>query len=372
MAQQQPRITVAAPNLDGNERDYVLECLDATWISSGGRFITDFEKAFAGYCGVKHAIACNNGTTALHLALVAMGIGPGDEVIVPSLTYIASANAVTYCGATVVLVDNDPHTFNVDPALIEAKITPRTKAIMPVHLYGQVADMDPILEIARRRGVMVIEDAAEAVGATYKGRMSGSLGDCATFSFFGNKIITTGEGGMITTNDDTLAATMRLYRSQGMDPNRRYWFPVVGFNYRMTNIKAAIGLAQLERIEQHLAARERVVAWYDDKLSLLGDRIIKPHVASTGRHVFWMYTVRLGEGLSTSRDQVIKDLDALGIESRPVFHPMHTMPPYAHLAAGDLKQAEACGAHGLNLPTHAGLTEAEIDRVVAGLNKVLV
>lgn len=367
-----PRISVAAPDLGGNERAYVLECLDSTWISSSGRFITDFEKAFADYCGVKHAIACNNGTTALHLALVAMGIGPGDEVIIPSLTYIASANAVTYCGGTVVLVDNDPATFNIDPALIEAKITPRTKAIMPVHLYGQVADMDPILDIARKHGLMVIEDAAEAVGATYKGKMSGALGDCATFSFFGNKIITTGEGGMVTTNDDALAATMRLYRSQGMDPNRRYWFPVVGFNYRMTNIQAAIGLAQLERIEEHLAARERVRAWYDEKLSRLGDRVSKPQVASTGRHVFWMYTVRLGEGLSTSRDQVIRDLDALGVESRPVFHPMHVMPPYAHLATNDLAQAEACGADGLNLPTHAGLTEADIDRVVAALDQVLV
>lgn len=367
-----PRISVAAPSLDGNERDYVLECLDSTWISSAGRFITDFEKAFADYCGVKHAIACNNGTTALHLALVAMGIGPGDEVIIPSLTYIASANAVTYCGGTVVLVDNDPRTFNIDPALIEAKITPRTKAIMPVHLYGQMADMEPILAIAKKHGLMVIEDAAEAVGATYKGRMSGSLGDCATFSFFGNKIITTGEGGMITTNDDALAATMRLYRSQGMDPNRRYWFPVVGFNYRMTNIQAAIGLAQLERVEHHLAARERVVGWYEQKLSRLGNRVIKPHVESFGRHVFWMYTVRLGEGLSTSRDQVIKDLDALGVESRPVFHPMHVMPPYAHLATDDLKHAEACGADGLNLPTHAGLSEADIDRVIAALDQVLV
>jgi perosamine synthetase len=367
-----PRISVAAPRLDGNERDYVLECLDSTWISSAGRFITDFERAFADYCGVKHAIACNNGTTALHLALVAMGIGPGDEVIIPSLTYIASCNAVTYCGGTVVLVDNDPRTFNIDPALIEAKITPRTKAIMPVHLYGQVADMDPILEIAKKHGLMVIEDAAEAVGASYKGKMSGSLGDCATFSFFGNKIITTGEGGMITTNDDELARVMRLYRSQGMDPNRRYWFPVVGFNYRMTNIQAAIGLAQLERVDAHLAAREKVVAWYEGKLARLGNRVIKPHVEPTGRHVFWMYTVRLGEGLSTSRDQVIKDLEAMGIESRPVFHPMHIMPPYAHLATDDLKVAEACGADGLNLPTHAGLSEADIDRVVAALDQVLV
>lgn len=367
-----PRISVAAPRLDGREREYVLECMDTTWISSVGRFISEFEKGFAAYCGVKHAIACNNGTTALHLALVALGVGPGDEVIVPSLTYIASANAVTYCGATPILIDNDPRTFNLDPAKLEALITPRTKAIMPVHLYGQVADMDPILAIAKKHGLMVIEDAAEAVGATYKGKMSGSLGACATFSFFGNKIITTGEGGMITTNDDELARVMRLYRSQGMDPNRRYWFPVVGFNYRMTNIQAAIGLAQLERVDEHLAAREKVRGWYEEKLARLGNRVMKPYVAPTGRHVFWMYTVRLGEGLSTSRDQVIKDLDALGIESRPVFYPMHVMPPYAHLATDDLKHAEACGADGLNLPTHAGLTEADIDRVVAALDQVLV
>ncbi|UAL11781.1 DegT/DnrJ/EryC1/StrS family aminotransferase [Caulobacter segnis] len=367
-----PRISVAAPSLDGNERDYVLECLDSTWISSVGRFITDFEKAFADYCGVKHAIACNNGTTALHLALVALGVGPGDEVIVPSLTYIASANAVTYCGATPVLIDNDPRTFNLDPAKLEALITPRTKAIMPVHLYGQVCDMDPILDVARKHGLKVVEDAAEAVGATYKGKMSGALGTCATFSFFGNKIITTGEGGMITTDDDELAAQMRLLRGQGMDLNRRYWFPVVGFNYRMTNIQAAIGLAQLERVDEHLAARQQVVAWYDEKLSRLGNRVIKPHVEDTGRHVFWMYTVRLGEGLAISRDQVIKDLDGLGIESRPVFYPMHVMPPYAHLATGDLANAEVCGADGLNLPTHAGLSEADIDRVIAALDQVLV
>jgi len=220
-----PRISVAAPSLDGNERDYVLECLDSTWISSVGRFITDFEKAFADYCGVKHAIACNNGTTALHLALVALGVGPGDEVIVPSLTYIASANAVTYCGATPVLIDNDPRTFNLDPAKLEALITPRTKAIMPVHLYGQICDMDPILEVARKHGLKVVEDAAEAVGATYKGKMSGSLGTCATFSFFGNKIITTGEGGMITTDDDELAAKMRLLRGQGRAAGAS-WRPV--------------------------------------------------------------------------------------------------------------------------------------------------
>lgn len=367
-----PRISVAAPRLDGNERKYVLECIDTTWISSLGRFIGEFEMAFAAYCGVKHAIAVNNGTTALHLALVAMGVGPGDEVIVPSLTYIASANAVTYCGATPVLVDNDPRTFNMDPALLEAKITPRTKAIMPVHVYGQSADMDPIMEIARCHSLLVVEDAAEAVGAKYKGRMIGGLGDCATFSFFGNKIITTGEGGMVTTNDDALAERMRLYRSQGMDPKRRYWFPVVGYNYRMTNIQAAIGLAQLERIEHHLAARRRVADLYNAKLARLGNRLTLPHVEDFAEHVFWMYTVRLSDKLSKSRDQVMLELDALGIETRPVFYPMHNMPPYEGLDSGPLPMADECSADGMNLPTHGDLTEADIDRIVGALDQVLV
>lgn len=367
-----PRISVAAPRLDGNERKYVLECIDTTWISSLGRFIGEFEMAFAAYCGVKHAIAVNNGTTALHLALVAMGVGPGDEVIVPSLTYIASANAVTYCGATPVLVDNDPRTFNMDPALLEAKITPRTKAIMPVHVYGQSADMDPIMEIARCHSLLVVEDAAEAVGAKYKGRMIGGLGDCATFSFFGNKIITTGEGGMVTTNDDALAERMRLYRSQGMDPKRRYWFPVVGYNYRMTNIQAAIGLAQLERIEHHLAARRRVADLYNAKLARLGSRLTLPHVEDFAEHVFWMYTVRLSDKLSKSRDQVMLELDALGIETRPVFYPMHNMPPYEGLDSGPLPMADECSADGMNLPTHGDLTEADIDRIVGALDQVLV
>lgn len=365
------RIPVAVPVLDGREREYVNECLDTTWISSVGRFIGDFESAFADYCGVKHAVACNNGTTALHLALVAMGIGPGDEVIVPSLTYIASANAVTYCGATPVFVDNETRAFNIDPAAIEALITPRTRAIMPVHLYGHPADMDPINEIARRHGLKVIEDAAEAVGGQYKGRMTGALGDAGVFSFFGNKIITTGEGGMITTDDDELAAKLRLYRGQGMDPERRYWFQVVGYNYRMTNIQAAIGLAQLERVDHHLAARRRVADLYDRALARLGNRLILPVTESWARHVFWMYTVQLGEGAAKSRDQVILELDALGIETRPVFHPMHVLPPYQHLPSAPSPNADLVSSRGLNLPTHGLLTEADIERICGALDAVL-
>jgi perosamine synthetase len=364
-----PRIAVAMPTLDGRERAYVLECLESGWISSHGRFIADFEAAFAAYCGVKHAVACNNGTTALHLALVALGLKPGDEVIVPTLTYIASANTVRYCGATPVFVDSDPVTFNLDPAQVEARITPRTRAIMPVHLYGHPADMDPINAIARERGLLVVEDAAEAVGAAYKGRRTGGLGDCAAFSFFGNKIITTGEGGMVTTDDDALAERLRLYRSQGMDPARRYWFPVIGFNYRMTNIAAAIGLAQLERVDAHLAARRRVAAGYDRRLAGRPD-LVRPTTASWATHVFWMYTVLTPPGGPT-RDEVIARLDREGIETRPAFHPLHRLPPYRDLPGGPYPQAEDIGARGLNLPTHGQLTEDDLDRVSIALLRAL-
>jgi perosamine synthetase len=353
MTDRLPRIPVAAPVLDGREREYVNECLETTWISSAGRFIGEFERAFADYCGVKHAVACNNGTTALHVALVALGIGPGDEVIVPSLTYIASANAVSYCGATPVFAENETRTFNIDPADIEALITPKTRAIMPVHLYGHPADMDPINAIAKKHGLFVVEDAAEAVGGQYKGRTTGSLGDVGVFSFFGNKIITTGEGGMVTTDDDAVAERLRLYKGQGMDPNRRYWFPVIGYNYRMTNIEAAIGLAQLERVDHHLAGRKRVAELYDKALAGLGNRLILPTTESWARHVFWMYTVQLGEGVSKSRDQVMLDLDALGVETRPVFHPMHVLPPYQHLATRPFPNAELCAGAASTCPLTA-------------------
>jgi perosamine synthetase len=361
-----PIIQVAAPQLDGREAEYVMECLETGWISSNGRFIEAFEAAVAAYCGVRHAIATCNGTTALHLALVALGLEPGDEVIVPTLTYIASANAVYYCGATPVFVDCDPDTFNLNPSAIEAKITPRTRAILPVHLYGHPVDMDPVLDLARRRGLWVVEDAAEALGARYKTQPLGGLGDCGTFSFFGNKIITTGEGGMVTTNDDALAARLRCYRGQGMDPARRYWFPVVGYNYRMTNIAAAIGLAQMERIDSHLAARQNIAAGYNRRLRGLEHKIVRPVVAPWAQHAFWMYTIKLTDQVSRSRDEVMAALQAQGVETRPVFYPMHVMPPYRE-ADGAYPQAEACAARGINLPTHGRLTDADLDRICAAL-----
>jgi perosamine synthetase len=363
------RIAVAQPTLAGNERAYVLDCLDTTWISSNGKYITAFEQAFAEFCGVRHAIATNNGTTSLHLALVAMGVRPGDEVIVPTVTYIATANAVRYCGATPVFVDSLLPTMNMDPADIERKITEKTVGIMPVHLYGHPADMTAINEIAQRRGLWVLEDAAEAHGAEVNGVRVGGLGTCASFSFFGNKIITTGEGGMLTTNDDELAARMRLHRGQGMDPERRYWFPVVGYNYRMTNIQAAIGLAQMENIDKNLFARDQLASWYNEALVDVADVIVLPTQESWAKPVYWMYTVYLRKGGELERDAVMHALDADGIETRPVFYPMHIMPPY--LEPTSYPVADAWAARGINLPTHLEVTSEDVQRIASSLRNAL-
>ena len=361
------RIPVAAPVLDGREKEYVLECLSTSWISSNGRFIVEFEKAFADFCGVEHAVATNNGTTALHLALISLGLKPGDEVIVPTLTYIASANAVRYCGAIPVFVDNHVPNFNMDPDAIQAKITGRTKGILPVDLFGHPVDLDPILQIAENNGLFVLEDAAEAVGARYKGRRLGGHGTCATFSFFGNKIITTGEGGMVTTNDGELAARLRLFRGQGMDPRRRYWFSVVGYNYRMTNIAAAIGLAQLERVDIHLAKRKLIAEGYNRRLTRYSDRFLLPTAEAWADHAYWMYTIILRESLMVDRDEVMRDLDEVGIETRPVFWPMHVLPPYRDTTGEAFPCAEFCSSRGISLPTHGLLTENDLDRVVDAL-----
>lgn len=361
------RIPVAAPLLDGRETEYVLECMSTSWISSVGRFIGEFENAFATFCEVKHAVATNNGTAALHLALVALGLQPGDEVIVPTLTYIASANVVRYCSAVPVFVDNHIQSFNLDPDEVAAKITGRTRGIIPVHVYGHPADLDPILKLAEKHGLFVLEDAAESVGARYKDRRIGGHGNCATFSFFGNKIITTGEGGMVTTNDEALAARLRLLRGQGMDLQRRYWFPVIGFNYRMTNVAAAIGLAQLERIDHHLKKRKTIAEYYDRHLASLSDRIILPTADPWVDHAYWMYTIVLRTNVLKSRDQVMRDLDDTGIETRPVFYPMHVLPPYRDAAPGPFPRADFCGSRGISLPTHGRLTEQDVDRVVEAL-----
>lgn len=360
-------IPVAHPLLNGNERQYVLDCIDSSWVSSVGKYIGLFETSFAQYCSTRYAVACNNGTSALHLALLALGVEEGDEVLVPTLTFISTANAVRYCGATPVFVDSDERTMNISPRLIEASITNRTKGIIPVHLYGHPADMDPIVELARSRNLFVLEDAAEAHGALYKGRQVGALGDAATFSFFGNKIITTGEGGMVTTNDENLQQSMRMMRGQGMDPERRYWFPITGYNYRMTNIQAAIGLGQLEKIDEHLEARRVISGWYQDALSIMTDRIVLPVVEPWARHAFWSYPIVLKDSLEILSSDLMSALAADGIETRPVFIPLHTMPPY-YREGQSHPIAEKLARNGLSLPMHGLLTKDDVAYIAERLH----
>ncbi len=361
-------IPLSKPSFIGREKEYVQDCLDSTWISSNGKYIELFENTFSEYIGVKHALSCCNGTVALHLAMLALGIGPGDEVIVPTLTYVATANAVTYTGALPVLADSEPDTWNIDPNKIEALITENTKAIISVPLYGHPCDMDAIMAIAKRHGLYVVEDAAEAIGGTYKGRKTGSMADISTFSFYGNKIITTGEGGMVVTNDDNLAARVRLLKGQGMNPDRRYWFPIVGYNYRMTNIEAAIGLAQLENIDTFLKKRRLIAEWYNKCLADV-PYCTRPVEKNYARHAFWMYTILIEEGFGKNRDEIMTVLQENGIETRPVFYPMHSMPVYRR-DSHNLLCAEGIASKGINLPTFHELTPTDVEFIVGVLKNL--
>ncbi len=353
-------IPVSAPALVGNEKAYVLDCLESTWISSKGRYIERFEAAFAEFCRVQYAVSCCTGTAALHLALLALGVGPGDEVIIPALTYVATANAVTYCGAHPVLVDSEPQTWNLDPSQIEETITPRSKGIVVVHLFGHPVDMDPVLQIARKHNLFVVEDAAQAHGAEYKGRRVGSLGDVGTFSFYGSKILTTGQGGAVVTNDGQLAACIQQLRSQGMDADRRYWFPVVGYNYQMTNVAAAIGLAQMEQVEWHLARRRQIAQQYAHRLATLPGVSLQAQKPWAGS-AHWMTGIVLSDDLALSRDSVMAALLEQGIETRPFFYPVHQLPMYAeHCGMQRYPVADWLGARGFCLPSSAALEEQDV------------
>ena len=364
-------IPVSAPTLVGNEKRYVMDCLESNWISARGKYVEQFESAFAEFCGVKHGVSCANGTVALHLALLALGIGPGDEVIVPTLTFVATANAVRYCGATPVFVDCESETWNIDPGLIESRITSKTKAIIVVHLYGHPVDMDAVMSLADRYRLFVVEDAAEAHGAIYRGRVVGSIGHIGTFSFFGNKVISTGEGGMVTTNDQELARVMRQLKEQGMDPNRRYWYPVVGYNYRMTNITAAIGLAQVEKIEWHIQRRIELARWYQENLRSVPGLSWQAEKPQT-RHVFQFFTIVMNGEVAQAREEVIAHLASRGIEGRPVVYPMHTLPPYRDSVHGQrFPVSERIASRGINLPTFASLGRANVDYVCECLSECL-
>ncbi len=357
------RVSLAQPALGGNEAKYVNDCLATGWVSSQGPYIEKFQNAFQTYMGGGHALCTSSGTTALHLALAALGIGPGDEVIVPDLTFGATANAVIHAGATPVFVDIDPVTWTLDPVAMEAALSPRTKAVIPVHLYGHPCDMDPIMEIARKANLRVVEDCAESLGAEYKGRKTGRIGDVGCYSFFANKMITTGEGGMVLTGDPALMARMAVLRDHGMTKERRYWHEYAGFNYRMTNLQAALGVAQMERVETFLARRRELVARYDKRLGNIQGITLPPR-AAWATNVHWLYTISIDENaLGMSRDLLLEKLNEKGIETRRVFYPLHPQPAYRAGIAKPCPVADDVAQRGVSLPTASDLTVAEVDRV---------
>jgi len=362
-----PFIPVCEPLLLGNELKYVTEAVSKGWISSSGGFVKELEKKFAEYLGTAHAVTVTNGTAALHLALVAAGVGPGDEVIVPTFTMVASAAAVCYTGAKPVFVDCEPDTFNIDVARIEEKLTPRTRAIMPVHIYGLPCDMAPLLELARREKLVVIEDAAEAIGSRYDGKPCGALGELGCFSFFANKAITTGEGGMVVTKSADLADKLRYYKNLcfPLGGPRRYVHEHIGFNYRMPNTVAAIGLAQLERVNDYVEMRRENARRYNERLR--GERgITIPAERPYSHNSYWMYAVLIEDDFGVSRDDVMKGLEARGIDTRSFFVPMHQqagLVAYGCDVSGSYPHAESASRRGLYLPSSSGLTADQIERV---------
>ncbi|OIO90707.1 MAG: aminotransferase DegT [Anaerolineae bacterium CG2_30_64_16] len=362
-------IPVCEPTLSGNELKYVTDAVETNWISSAGGYIGRFEALFAEKVGARYGVACANGTVALHLALATTGLGPGDEVIIPTFTMIATANAVTYLGARPVLVDSEMATWNMDLNQVEEAITPRTRAIALVRTYGHPVDMDPLSAMAQKHGLFVLEDAAEAHGARYKGRGVGSLGDAAAFSFYGNKIITTGEGGMVTTNREDVARLAWNLRDHAFSTERHFWHKFLGYNYRMTNLQAAVGLAQTEQMETFVAARRANAAYYTGLLRQIPG-VVTPPEADWASNVFWMYGILLTEEFGLTRDQLRVALAQRGIETRTFFIPMHCQPIYFDQYRGQrFPVAEDLCRRGLYLPSASNLTRDDIEVVVEAIQE---
>jgi len=358
------RIPVAKPDIGKEELKNVIEAVKSGWVSSKGPFVEEFEKEFSKYIGAKYGIATFNGTTALHLALVALGIGKDDKVLIPTLTFIAVANAVTYTGAKPVFIDSHPKYWCLNPDKIEEKIDKQTKAIIAVHLYGHPCDMDEIIRISKKYNLHVIEDCAEAHGAEYNGRKVGSFGIISCFSFYGNKIITTGEGGMCLTNNEEIAEKIRLLRDHGMNPTKKYWHDVIGFNYRMTNLQAALGVAQLKKIDFLIEKKRQISSIYQELLKDL-PIILAPEMP-WAKNVYWLYSILVEK---EKREKVMKYLEKKGIETRPFFYPIHTMPPYKSDLT--LKVAEEISARGINLPSSTNLSEKQIEKIAKSLKEAI-
>jgi perosamine synthetase len=365
MGTQGFKIPVYKPTITALEKEYVMACLDEEWISSKGRFIGRFEGEFANYVGLPHALSLSNGTTALHVALMALGIGPGDEVIVPTLTYVASANAVCYTGAKPVFVDCELGTWNISLGDVERVISSRTRAIMAVHLYGLPCDMRGLMELARKHDLLVVEDCAEAIGSRIAGEHVGGFGDIASFSFYGNKTITTGEGGMVVTGNPTLAERVSHLKGQGLAKFREYWHDIVGYNYRMTNLCAAIGCAQMQRLDSTLERKRQIAALY--RRELQGVVEFQQEVQGMD-HSHWMVCGLLPNG--SMRDPMRNALGDLGIETRPVFYPLHSMPMYSG-GYRRMPNSDEVSSRGINFPSYPELSDEQVRWVCESVRQVL-
>ncbi|MEK6885220.1 MAG: DegT/DnrJ/EryC1/StrS aminotransferase family protein, partial [Nanoarchaeota archaeon] len=370
------RLFVSEPQFEGQEEAYLLDCLRNGRVSSG-RFVREFEEEFAQYIGVDHAVACNSGTAALHLALLGLGLKKGDEVIAPTFTMAASINSIIMTGAKPVLVDADSETYCINVDKIEGEINNRTKGIMAVHIYGHPCDMDRINEIAKKYDLFVIEDAAEAHGAEYKGKKCGSMSDIGCFSFYANKILTTGEGGMCVTNNLELAEKMRRLRNHAFHLPR-FIHKEVGFNYRLTNVQAAIGTAQIENVEMLVEARRNVGKRYNKKLEGF-DKLILPVEKDYAKNVYWMYGVVLSDNVRITKEEVMQKLKEKGIDTRSFFIPMHRQPAYYNKTVenapncdGEFPIADKIGARGFYLPSSSNITDEEIETVDEILKEVLL
>jgi perosamine synthetase len=356
----------------------VTEAVESGWISSAGRYIEEFEAGWAAYCGRKHGIAVSNGTTALHAAVAALGLGPGDEVILPTFTIVSCVTALLAVGAKPVLVDSDPELWTMDVDQLEARVTEKTRAIMPVHIYGHPVDMDPLLDLAARRELAILEDAAEAHGAEYRSadgewRRCGSFGALSTFSFYANKLVTTGEGGMVVTDDDALAERLRSIRNLGFNASRRFHHAELGFNFRLTNLQAALGVAQLERIDAIVARKREVAALYTAGLAG-SEGLTLPPEAPWARSVFWMYGLLVDETTGLDAVQLADRLRERGVDTRPFFLGMHEQPALHELGlfrGESYPVAERLARQGLYLPSGLALTDEQVERVCAAVRESL-
>ena len=369
-------IPVCKPWLPGREKEYVNDTLNTNWISSAGKYIEKFEEEFSKFCGVKYGISCSSGFAALHLACAALGLKKGDEVIVPTFTMAACTNAIILTGAKPVLVDSDKETFCIDVNKIEEKITERTKAIMPVHIYGHSCDMDPILDLAKKYNLFIIEDVAEAHGGEYKGKKLGSIGNVGCFSFYANKIITTGEGGMCVTDNLELAERIKKLRNHAFEVPR-FIHNEIGFNYRLTNLQAAIGVAQVENVETLVEARRNIGIRYNKELSGIKGLIL-PVEKPYAKNVYWMYGVVLSDDISLTKEEVMQKLREEGIDTRSFFIPMHEQPAYVNKTienspdcSGNFEVAEKISKRGFYLPSSSNLTDEEIQFVCNKLKSII-